>query len=439
MDTISGSGIVGMKRQQHRICRVAYTLNNDQPVRCTIIGEQPLFYMDFEEDMETDTPFLDSHDIATLEREINDLKDKIEDFDDIGGFDISLETKFNDLFTNAMDIMEPAHKAPAHDIALLLTEARKSRLAAAYLENAAQYGITIHYNDAIEHAAYDRAGACIFINPAHSMEEQILLLARELRRQWQHRQGALVHPLMFHPDNAILIHRAQIADLTASMVRIAWELQLNGHKGVWLRLENSSMADLARAFSREAYLDFRTINNGIAMAAVFEAWFLSERCRGQDRGLIQQMLADYQGYVFDIDQSLQGLTPMILSALGAMPFGKNYLAAHAVTIMNDPIFTDVRDRSNANFLWFIKFERSFRETEQELQTSEGSTGRKSSKGSKSQNPQGLSDAEQPAQIIQLYDGPAPAGTEDSHRLLKPRRKKSKSAEIIYLQQRGSAE
>ena len=29
----------------------------------------------------------------------------------------------------------------------------------------------------------------------------------------------------------------------------------------------------------------------------------------------------------------------------------------------------MRDRANANFLWFIKFERSFRETEQELQNS----------------------------------------------------------------------
>jgi hypothetical protein len=38
-------------------------------------------------------------------------------------------------------------------------------------------------------------------------------------------------------------------------------------------------------------------------------------------------------------------------------------------IMNDPVFTDVRDRSNANFLWFIKFERSFMETERELQSS----------------------------------------------------------------------
>ena len=55
-----------------------------------------------------------------------------------------------------------------------------------------------------------------------------------------------------------------------------------------------------------------------------------------------------------------------MTALGKMPFGQNYLAASVGPIMNDPIFTDVRDRSNANFLWFIKFERSFTEAEQEI-------------------------------------------------------------------------
>jgi hypothetical protein len=61
-------------------------------------------------------------------------------------------------------------------------------------------------------------------------------------------------------------------------------------------------------------------------------------------------------------------------ALGEQPFGKNYLAPYAQMIIEDPVFTEVRDRSNANFLWFIKFERSFRETEQALQSEEGTDG-----------------------------------------------------------------
>jgi len=145
----------------------------------------------------------------------------------------------------------------------------------------------------IENGTYDRKNKKIMINPTLNNEDQILMATQELRRHYQHRQGALIHPLMFHPDNAILINRAQTCDLVVSMIRVAWELQLAGNKDVWTRIENSSMADLGRAFAREAYLDFRTINNGEAAAAVFEAWFLSERCRSQDKVLIQQMLSDY--------------------------------------------------------------------------------------------------------------------------------------------------
>jgi hypothetical protein len=136
-----------------------------------------------------------------------------------------------------------------------------------------------------------------------------------------------------------------------------------------LRLENSAMEDLARALAREAYLDFRTLNTGSAAAAVFEAWFLSDRCRLEDRALIQTMLSDYQGYVFENEQASRSITGDLLVALGSQPVGKNYLTPVMNSLLSDPLFTEVRDRSNANFLWFIKFERSFRDAEQELQTS----------------------------------------------------------------------
>ena len=154
------------------------------------------------------------------------------------------------------------------------------------------------------------------------------------------------------------------------MVRVAWELQLSGIKDAWERVENSSLSDLGRTFAREAYVDFRTLNNGDAASAVFETWFLSDRCRAADKEIIQKMLADYQGLVFEADQIGKSVGMDLISALGSVPFGKNYLAPYAQMIMNDPIFTDVRDRSNANFLWFIKFEKSFRESEQELQIEE---------------------------------------------------------------------
>jgi hypothetical protein len=366
---ISPSG----KKSARTACRVAYTLNNAQPVACTIIGDQPLFYMDFNGDVCDEDFLFDASDAGILDKEITALKDEIAALEKVVSESAqTTEERVAEFFDCAADIVRTQPQKPAIATLESLHEILgKSRLAQAYLEHAAKHNVTIQFSRQTEMAFYDRKAGKIFINPGMDFTDMILLSVRELRRHWQHRNGALINPLTFHPDNAVLVNRAQVADLSVSIIRAAWELQLSGHRDAWKRLETSTLADLTRSFAREAFLDFRTINNGQAAAAVFESWFLSERCRQQDKTLIQQMLADYQGYVFDIDQALQAVTPNLIAALGSMPYGKNYLAEHASTIMNDPVFTDVRDRSNANFLWFIKFERSFKETEQELQTEEG--------------------------------------------------------------------
>ncbi len=338
-------------RSRARLIHMAYTLNNHQPVRCTLIGDQPLFFMDYEGALEEEGdeffPDFLEHDDESLDRQSARVSLFLED----------------SAFACA-----PAASASVTSTDNLAAAISKSRFGAALLQNAQQHGTGISYKGSVSSAQYDRPNNTIFINPQLSETDQILLLGRELRRVWQHRQGALIHPLTFHPDQAVLVNRAQSADLAAALVRVAWELQLSGNKDAWQRLEDSSLADLTRAFAREAYLDFRTITSGEASAAAFEAWFLSERCRTEDRRLIQYMLADYSGFVFEGVEPGRQVTAELITALGSMPFGKNYLAPYVKTIMSDALFTEVRDRSNANFLWFIKFERSFRETEQELQT-----------------------------------------------------------------------
>ncbi len=351
-----------------RVCSVAYTLDDKQPVICTYIGDQPLHYMD-EEIIEEEELF-DISELGMLAHEIKILKDEIEKFDLLEDALQSTVKSVQDFSENAQSInmdyflTDKEQKQRLEQINNILAE---SRLASAYLNIAEKHNIKITMSRQVENAFYDRSSGAILINPDMDINDQIILISKELRRHWQHRQGVLINPMTFQPENAILINRAQQADLTISVIRIAWELQLAGIRDVWERVENSSMADLSRAYAREAFIDFRTVNNGVASAAVFESWFLSERCREQDKNIIQAMLSDYNGYVFENDISSEKITVELIAALGSMPFGKNYLSKHAHVIMDDPIFTEVRDRSNANFLWFIKFERSFKETEQHLQ------------------------------------------------------------------------
>lgn len=360
---------------QHRVCGVAYTIDDHQPVICTHIGDQPLYYLDEAEIVEDEEEGLfDPAELGMLAHEIQTLKEEIQGFDDPSIYvEERTMTSFREFsenmedfnFKNNFSLIKEEQALRLEEIKSILSE---SRLASAYMDLADQYGVEIMMSDQVEKAFYDRRSGTIFLYPHMDMVNQVILVSRELRRHWQHRQGALINPLTFTPEHAILINRAQEADLVTSVIRTAWELQLAGKRDVWERVENSPLSDLSRAYAREAFIDFRTINNGVASAAVFEAWFLSERCRQKDKKIIQSMLADHNGYVFENDQSSHKVTSELIAALGEMPFGKNYLGQHAHIIMDDPIFIEVRDRSNANFLWFIKFERTFKEAEQELQT-----------------------------------------------------------------------
>jgi hypothetical protein len=434
-DTISKKA--GTNSGKNRVCRVAYTINNLQPVSSTIIGTQPLFYMDYECDIDDDA-VMDAADMKILENELRSLKFEIESYDKFSEQYVETPGQCYHDFVSDMDIIaKPSAKKSEASVEKIYGALGKSRLAAAYLQNAQEHNVTLSLTGQVQDAHYDRKAGKIFLNPALDFADQILLTVRELRRHWQHRQGALIHPLTFHPDSAVMINRAQIADLVVSMVRVAWELQLSGAKEGWERIENSSFNDLGRAFAREAFLDFRTINNGQAAAAVFESWFLSERARHEDKKLIQHMLADYQGYVFDLETAEQTITPALISALGSMPYGKNYLSGHVQTIMTDPIFTDVRDRSNANFLWFIKFERSFRETEQELQTGLGAMAGDVRTPVPQTKPQEAAHESQKAEIVQLFPENQKTGDkkQKGKRLLSSKdvgKGNKASAEIVYL-------
>ena len=351
-------------------CRFAYTINNMQPVLCSWISDQPLFFNDC--DVAEEDDILDDPIFKALEKDIASLRHKTGAYEKISAeFVEPLEIKSQRFMEDAAFISAPYVKSAQQDSADLL---RNSRFASVLMSFAEVHGVKFVESSQVSDVFYDREGSVILIRPDLEEASKILLISRELRRVWQHRNGAGLHPLMLHPDHAVLVNRAQLADLTISMIRVAWELQLAGEKSAWTRIENSTMSDLGRAFAREACSDFRSLNSGKAAVACFESWFLSERCRKADRGLIQQMLADYQGYVFaDNAEASRSITIDLMKALGKVPFGENYLMNAVNQIMADTVFTEVRDRSNANFLWFIKFERSFRDGEEEISKNDKKT------------------------------------------------------------------
>jgi hypothetical protein len=353
-------------------CKFAYTINSQQPVRCTWISDQPLFYSNIDEDALTDELLSDDPIFKALERDILELRSKTSAYEALSSdFIKSSDEKFKNFVENATTISKGTKAKASFNVMEYLHQSRSASMLLSY---ASTHNITLKPSSQVNDAIYDRADSAILYRADLSMADQALAVVRELRRVYHHKQGAGLHPLALHPDHAILVHRAQNADLSIAVIRAAWELQLSGSKEAWIRIESSTLNDIGRAFAREACSDFRSINNGTAAKAAFETWFLSERCRKMDRVLIQQMLADYQGYVFaDNPEASRFIAGDVLNVLGQMPFGANYLSAYVNEIMLDPVFTDVRDRSNANFLWFIKFERTFKDAETELDSKQSKT------------------------------------------------------------------
>lgn len=331
---------------------IIYTLGcTEPPAVCTAVDHDPLICID--------------------------EKDFLEEEDKSCGFGARLNgaqqacarlTREAQLITpGALDLFAENAKAFAFGASLVNTETNalrdllsQSRAGAAYLACADKHGIPLLPSGQITSATYDQRAGVILYNPTLQEAPLILAVAAALRRHWQDRQGALISPLAFAPETALLIGRAQQADIAQAVLRVAWELRIAGAGHIWAYVETGTLMDLGQAFAAEAFLDFRGLASGDAALAVFEAWFLSPRCAIFDKVLIHKMLARLSRPSGYLSQGLRVAASDLLAALGRCPVGDNYLAKHVPTILEDPLFTEVRDRANANFLWFVKFENCLR-------------------------------------------------------------------------------
>ncbi len=360
-------------------CKCAFTFGGKQhPVLSNIIDTSPLFYVDTGYDFDFDDEFLELED---LRAELNegatreDLREKKHRLEQAGKHLSGYEKRpTHDLFLkNAADITSNKPRVQA-DLEACLDILRQSKLGENLLSVAQGFGVEVTSSAHVFNVLYDRAEKIIRVQKNIDHTRAVFGLVKALRQVWMHQKGYLIQPLCFQPEDAILLNRLHIADTLSVQCRVAWEVKLAGNTNLWEELMGGAGYDLATSLAREAISDFRALTNGKANRASFETWFLSGRCKVADKELIQQMLADQHGLVFNSRDISRSASFEIIAGLGEMPYGKNYLSSLTAQIAEDPLYAEIRDRSNANFLWFIKFERSFRESEQELQKHNGPTG-----------------------------------------------------------------
>lgn len=213
-------------------------------------------------------------------------------------------------------------------------------------------GVNIILDRSIETYEIDKNH--ILINPKLRQEDAFLIIVKCLRLINQEHAD----PLRFHPDHAIIYNRLLYADAEVFMCKVAWEMRLQGYRQYHDRLLDVEFYDLAGFIATMGKRDFRTLRNGEMMSYGVEHWYVySDRCTEVDRALVKKMLEINPTELSDLRLECSDL-----SALGQCG-PTNYLSKTAHILLEDCVFTEVRDRSTANFLWLIKFERSFNETE----------------------------------------------------------------------------
>jgi len=341
-----------------------------QTAMCNMLGDQPLFYIDetADEDCLLDDLF-DMHGI--------DIEGKTDFLSDLRG-------KLN-AYERSARLVEAAQITSAEDIFDALFMPRETLTVEKILQFGAQSAtfnaykmfidvnnIRIKMGDNVKTSEYDRKLGIITVNSELSLANAVFALAQSMRTAWHHKQGVLINPLKFQPEDAILVNRLFHADNTIIQTEIAWEMNLAGYKNIWDEFITASGFDLCTTYAVETMTDFRAIKSGMAARTTFEKWFLSGRCKYIDRNLIQLMLGNQDDLAFKSREMSSVVMAEIVSKIGERPQGKNYLMPIINQIMTDGLFNEIRDRSNANFLWFIAFEQSFSETERNLQEGHGS-------------------------------------------------------------------
>lgn len=205
----------------------------------------------------------------------------------------------------------------------------------------------------------------IALNPNKPQGVLINNLTKELRHAWQYNNGTLLNPMDYEPDNAILLNRAEKADALVFSIKAAWELNLAGESDAWDYMLASPIGTIVKTFEKEVREDFRKFNNGEASRQVYDSLFGRNHTKAFDKQIIHQMLLDDTGYMKQGDKKPY-VSPEELAQFGDMPFSSNYIKVDKDVLPVDTKYCKIEDRSNANFLWFIKFERQYQAKEVEM-------------------------------------------------------------------------
>lgn len=307
-------------------CKCSYTINNYQPVTCSLIDDVPLFC----------NSYVDDGDTINIGAAAG-FKEEEEEFD---------EEEFNppSFVYTEKHIEDKEFKDYLFNCQLT-----------SFLSN----GYVLMYSESEDIVTIE--GNLINVPRTMDKAEAYIYILRVIRINKTLNSFNL---LSYDPDSSILLNRVLEADVMAFSLRGAWEVRLKGWEGPWEYL-SYHYPDLAYSFITCVQSDFRFLRNGEAMRSVFEAWFLGDYVNEVDSQTVK-ILLKAEAYYNTYNKWLP-LSVRDICLIAEVSDGVSYTSGlNAETVLTDSVFNAVRDRKCANFIWFMRFEKRFRETEEGL-------------------------------------------------------------------------
>lgn len=335
-----------------------------QRALCNIIGDQPLFYIEDSatEDMELDELFKK---IDHLEAQRDQLQKQI------GLYDSVMTPHSAETMSRAEDRFDLLFAAETQKLTLdqILETACASGSFRSYYDCVIRTELAaITLDTRVEGTVFDSERKTITVNPHQALTEAATGLLTAMRQAFLYDQSAELKAVtMLQPQDAILVNRLIMADCDSLCAAFYWDMRLAGYHDIWAQALTGADYDLCAAYAMEAMMDFRALQTGQALRATVEKWFMSARCKGLDRKTVQVLMAQKDKEACYGELTSFTLLHDMIRVIGSRPAGENYLMPIISAVLSDSIFRDVRDRSTANFLWFVTFERRMADMEQELQ------------------------------------------------------------------------
>lgn len=211
-----------------------------------------------------------------------------------------------------------------------------------------------------KHTSFDKSTNTIFVHPLSTFADAILGVVADLRRAYR---GCWLDKLpCLDYDSVILVSRMDEADIFAHQARFTQE---------WFLKNREQLRDSCGSGG-----DFRDLSNGAYLGGALETWFITESAQLKefDKKVVSGFLAgNYVLPPIDTPASTTYVCQSILD-LTTVPPGRygigdcSYIGrwVSPLKLLQDPAFTEIRDRSTSNFWWFIRFERSMAAAEKQL-------------------------------------------------------------------------